>query len=170
MRNDETMVFDADFCRDGIVDSKESIDAKRTTKNDDLMTDNDDRNDISDLRGIAEEIKEETEFMTETTTSFSESTTKTMEIATTKSLNEKDKKMDEKTMVIGMAIAQQQKLFFDEEILSNYGEYSRECTKMFATADASVQHVFISIKESITRVKVRWKLKYLLFSDLTKSM
>jgi len=41
---------------------------------------------------------------------------------------------------------------------------------MFATADASVQHVFISIKESITRVKVRWKLKYLLFSDLTKSM
>jgi len=42
-----------------------------------------------------------------------------MEIVTTKSLNEKEKKMDEKMMVIGMAISQQEKLFFDEEMLSN---------------------------------------------------
>jgi len=111
MCNDEMMVFDADFCRDGIVDNKESIDAKRMTKNDDLMTENNDRNNESDLQGIAEEIDAETEFATKTNTSLITSTEETMENATTKSLNKKDKKMDEKTMVIGMAIAQQQKLF-----------------------------------------------------------
>jgi len=121
MRNNATMVFNADFCRDGIVDDSEAIDAKRMTKNDDLMTENDDRNNKSDLRGIAEEIKEETEFLTETMTSFSELTEKTMEITTMKCLNKKEKKKKKKMTEIAMVIAQQQNLIFGEEIVSNNG-------------------------------------------------
>jgi len=80
--------------------------------------------------------------------------------------------MDEKTMVIGMAIAHQQKLFFDEEMLSNYGTYNdatcQDCTELVATTDERVQRDF---QESKMRVKVQWKLKYLLFSELmTKLM
>jgi len=51
-----------------------------------------------------------------------------------------------------------------------FQDYSGSKQFLTGTANASVQHVFISIKELITRVKVRWKLKYLLFSELMKLM
>ncbi len=126
------------------------------------------RQDMNDLRGVAGEIKEETEFTTETETSLSESTEMTMEITTTKSLNEKEKKVNEKTMETAMVIAQQKNMIFGKGILSNYGQ---ESTKMVATVDANVEDVFYSMnEESKTRVKVRWKVESILVSELTKLM
>jgi len=74
MHNNEMMVFEAVFCGDCIEDSHESIDAKRTTENNDIMTKNNDRSDKSYLQGITEEIDAETEFATELNTSLSAST------------------------------------------------------------------------------------------------
>jgi len=122
---------------------------------------------MSDLRGITEETKQETEFMTETAASLSELTEMTMETTTTKSLNKKEKKINEKLIEIVMVLEQQQNLIFGEEILLNC---SRESTEMVATVDASVEHVFYPMNESKMGVKVRWKLKCLLVSELTKSI
>jgi len=99
---------------------------------------------------------------------LSDLTEMTMEIKTMKSSNEKEKKVDEKTMEIAMVIAQQQNLIFGEEILSNY---SQESTEMVATVDANVERVFDPMNELKMRVKVRWKFESLLVSEvLTESM
>ena len=148
----------------GLTEKQKKIDEKSIA----IATIIEQRQDMNDLRGIAGETKEETEFTTETATSLSESTEMTMEIMTTKSLNEKEKKIDEKTMETAMVIAQQQNLIFGEEILLNCG---RESTEMVATVDANVEDVFHPMnEESKTRVKVRWKVECLLVSELTKLM
>jgi len=108
MRNDETMDFDANFCGDSIVDDNESIDAKRTTENDDLMTENDARSDEDDTKRIEEEFEDENELTTETITILSESADKKPEIETARGLTEEQKKIDEKSIAIAMIIEQQQ--------------------------------------------------------------
>jgi len=123
---------------------------------------------MSNFRGIAKETRKETEFMTKTVTSSSESTEMTMEMMTMKSLNEKEKKIDEKSIEMAMVLAQQQNSIFGEEILLNYGQ---ESTEIVATADVYVEDVFHPMNEELkTRVKVRWKVECLLVSELTKLM
>ena len=102
------MVLEVDFCRDGIVDDDELIDAKRMTDNDDLMTKNNARSNKDDTKGIEEEFEEENELTTKTITILSESTDKKPEIETAKGLTEKEKKIDEKSIEIAMVIEQQQ--------------------------------------------------------------
>jgi len=170
LQNDETMVLEADFCRDGIVDDDESIDAKTTSENDGLTTENDAGSDEDDTKGIEEEFEEENELTTETITILSESTDRKPEIETAKSLTEKQKKIDEKSMERAMVIAQQQSLFFDEEILSMESTYITRDWSTETIATESMQHGFYTMNDLKTRVKVRWKFECLLVSELTKSM
>jgi len=154
LQNSETMVLEADFCRDGIVEDDESIDAKPMSNNNDLMTKNDARSDKDDTEGIEEEFKEENELTTKMTTILSKSTDRKLEIETAKGLTEKQMKINEKSMEIAMVIAQQHSLFFDKEILSMEGTYIIQnwSTKMFAAE--SMQHGFYTMNELKMRVKV----------------
>ncbi len=139
LQNDETMVLEADFCRDGIVDNDESIDAKRTTDNNDLTTENDARSNKDDTKGIKEEFKEENELTIKMITILSKSTDKKPEIETEKGLTEKQKKINEKLIERVMVIEQQQDMSDLRGIAEEIKEETEFTTKTATSSSKSTE-------------------------------